>query len=44
MQAASVEQDLNEHLKEVRRLTDCASVAYVAINKDSHLLEVPEVR
>ena len=44
VQADAVEAELAQHLKEVRKLTGCASVAYVALNKDSHLLEVPEVR
>ena len=43
-QAEEVEGELAQHLKEVRRLTGCAGVCYVALNKDTHLLEVPEVR
>ena len=43
LQEASVNGELADHLKEVKRRTGCSSVAYVAINKDSHLLEVPEV-
>ena len=38
-----MEGDLAQHLKEVRKLTGCAAVCYVALNKDTHLLEVPEV-
>ena len=44
MQTKGVEQSLNAHLKDVRRKLNCSSIAYVALIKDTHLLEVPEVR
>jgi hypothetical protein len=40
---AAVEEALKLHVKEVRRKLGCPSISYVSVNKDSHLLEVPEV-
>ncbi|KAG2424293.1 hypothetical protein HXX76_014671 [Chlamydomonas incerta] len=40
MEAA--ERRLQEHLKELRSRLNCRELAYVSVNKDSHLLEVPE--
>ena len=42
LQISTVEQSLDEHLKEVRRKLKCSSISYVALIKDTHLLEVPE--
>ncbi len=37
------EGDLNDHLKEVRRaIGGGREVCYVSVNKDSHLIEVPQ--
>lgn len=42
LQISTVEQSLSEHLKDVRRNLKCLSITYVALIKDTHLLEVPE--
>lgn len=42
-QVSSVEEALAQHLKDVRKKLGCSSISYVSVNKDSHLLEVPEV-
>ena len=39
-----MEEQLEEHLQDVRRtLKGRSSISYVSLNKDSHVLEVPEV-
>ena len=43
LQIAAVEQSLSAHLKDVRRKLSCSGITYVALIKDTHLLEVPEV-
>ena len=43
LQIATVEQSLSAHLKDVRRKLNCSGITYVALIKDTHLLEVPEV-
>lgn len=41
---AEVESELAEHLTDVRKLVKGGNrVVYVSVNKDSHLLEIPEV-
>ena len=41
---AAVEEQLEEHLQDVRTtLKGKSSISYVSLNKDSHVLEVPEV-
>ena len=41
---AAVQEQLEEHLQDVRRtLKGKSSISYVSLNKDSHVLEVPEV-
>ena len=42
LQISAVEQSLSEHLKDVRRKLKCLSISYVALIKDTHLLEVPQ--
>ena len=42
LQISAVEQRLSEHLKEVKRKLKCTSITYVALIKDTHLLEVPQ--
>ena len=44
VQIKGVEQSLDAHLKEVRRKLNCSGITYVALIKDTHLLEIPEVR
>ncbi|WIA28905.1 hypothetical protein OEZ86_011429 [Tetradesmus obliquus] len=36
------DRDLQAYLARVRKQLDCRSVSYVSMNKDSHVLEVPE--
>lgn len=43
VQIGEVEQSLSAHLKDVKRKLNCSSITYVALIKDTHLLEVPEV-
>ena len=43
LQILAVEQSLSAHLKDVRRKLNCSGITYVALIKDTHLLEVPEV-
>ena len=43
VQVKDVEQSLKVHLKDVRRKLNCSSITYVALIKDTHLLEIPEV-
>ena len=43
VQIKGVEQSLSVHLKDVRRKLSCSSITYVALIKDTHLLEIPEV-
>lgn len=43
LQIVAVEQSLSAHLKDVRRKLNCSGITYVALIKDTHLLEVPEV-
>ncbi|KAG2440549.1 hypothetical protein HYH02_010133 [Chlamydomonas schloesseri] len=38
----AAERQLQEHLKELRSRFNCRELTYVSVNKDSHLLEVPE--
>ena len=42
LQIGAVEQQLTEHLKDARRKLKCTSITYVALIKDTHLLEVPQ--
>lgn len=42
MQMSEVEANLAAHLKDVRRKLSCSAITYVALIKDTHLLEVPE--
>ena len=42
LQIGVVERSLSEHLKDVRRKLKCTSIAYVALIKDTHLLEIPQ--
>ena len=44
LQVAAVEADLAQHLKDVRKKLGCSSINYVSLNKDSHLLDIPDVR
>ena len=43
-QVAAVEAELEQHLREVKKRLGCSSVSYVSVNKDSHLLDIPDVR
>ncbi len=44
LQVAAVEADLAQHLKDVRKKLGCSGITYVSLNKDSHLLHIPDVR
>jgi len=39
---SAAESDLGDYLKTVRAKLQCREIAYVAQNKESHVLEVPE--
>ncbi|CAL8470971.1 g10513 [Coccomyxa elongata] len=39
---AAVEADLAQHLKDVRKKLGCSGITYVSLNKDSHLLDIPD--
>lgn len=43
LQVAAVEAELAQHLKDVKRKLGCSSISYVSVNKDSHLLDIPDV-
>ncbi|EIE20176.1 hypothetical protein COCSUDRAFT_18682, partial [Coccomyxa subellipsoidea C-169] len=39
---AAVEAEFEQHLKEVKKKLGCSSISYVSVNKDSHLLDIPD--
>ena len=41
---SAVDDELEEHLKQVQEEVRSTAIVYVSLNKDSHVLEVPEVQ
>ena len=39
-----MEAELEQHLRDVKKKLGCSSISYVSVNKDSHLLDIPDVR